>query len=86
MIQMAIRVVLCDDHALIRAGICGLLTSAGIDVVSEAGDGRETLQAVREASPDIAIVDLSMPLLNGIEAIARIAQQTPETRVIVLSR
>ena len=82
---MAIRVVLCDDHALIRAGIRGLLESAGIDVVSEAGDGRETLREVREASPDVAVVDLSMPLLNGLEAIARIKQLSPETRVVVLS-
>ncbi len=82
---MAIRVVLCDDHALIRAGVRGLLESAGIDVVSEAGDGRETLREVRAATPDIAIVDLSMPLLNGLEAIARIAQLSPETRVVVLS-
>jgi len=82
---MAIRVVLCDDHALIRAGIRGLIESAGIDVVSEAGDGREALREVRTAKPDLAIVDLSMPLLNGLEAIARIAQISPETRVVVLS-
>ena len=82
---MAIRVVLCDDHALIRAGIRGLLESAGMDVVAEAGDGREALRQVRAASPDVAVVDLSMPLLNGLEAIDRIAQASPETRVVVLS-
>jgi len=82
---MAIRVVLCDDHALIRAGIRGLLESAGMDVIAEAGDGREALRQVRARSPDIAIVDLSMPLLNGLEAIDRIAKSSPETRVVVLS-
>jgi DNA-binding NarL/FixJ family response regulator len=82
---MAIRVVLCDDHALIRAGIRGLLESAGYAVVAEAGDGRESLLAVRDAEPDVAIVDLSMPLLNGLEAIAHMAKTSPGTRVVVVS-
>ena len=82
---MAIRVVLCDDHALIRAGIRGLLDSAGIDVVAEAGDGREALREVRATSPDLAVVDLSMPLLNGLELIGRIAKCSPKTRAVVLS-
>jgi two-component system response regulator NreC len=82
---MAIRVVVGDDHALVRAAIRALLESAGIEVVSEAGDGRQLLRDVRSKRPDVALVDLSMPLLNGIEASRRIARAVPETRVVVLS-
>jgi len=79
------RVVLGDDHALVRAGIRALLDAAGIDVVSEAGDGREFLHAVRAEKPDIALADLSMPLLDGLEATRQISTTVSETRVIVLS-
>jgi DNA-binding NarL/FixJ family response regulator len=83
--MMPTRVVLADDHVLVRSGVKALLTSSEIDVVAEAKDGRELLAAVREHRPDIAIVDLSMPLLDGFEAIRRIPSMSPETRVIVLS-
>jgi len=80
-----IRVVLGDDHALVREGIASLLSSSGIEVVGEAGDGRALLHVVRRAHPDVALVDVSMPLLNGIEAARRIGRISPETRVILLS-
>jgi two-component system response regulator NreC len=82
---MAIRVVLADDHDLVRACIRTLLASHGIDVVAEAGDGRSLLRDVRQHRPDIALVDVSMPLLDGIEATRRIARLSSETRVVILT-
>jgi len=82
---MPIRVVLGDDHGLVRSGVSAFLTSSGMNVVAEAEDGRELLSQVREHRPAIALVDLSMPLLHGFEAIRRIASISPETRIIVLS-
>jgi len=80
-----LRVVVADDHALVRAGIRALLSSHGIDVVGEAGDGRELLDEVRKHLPDIAVVDIAMPLLDGIEAARRIAQISSDTKVVILS-
>lgn len=80
-----IRVVVADDHGLVRSGLRALLASSGIDVAAEAKDGRELLAVVREHRPEIALVDLSMPLLDGFEAARRIPSVSPETRVIVLS-
>jgi DNA-binding NarL/FixJ family response regulator len=82
---MAIRVVLADDHELVRTCIRALLSSRDVDVVAEAADGRALLQAVREHRPDIALVDISMPLLDGIEATRRIERLPGETRVVVLT-
>jgi DNA-binding NarL/FixJ family response regulator len=69
-----IRVLLADDHILVREGLRALLTKeADIQVVAEAGDGHDALRAARETRPDVAALDLSMPLLNGLEA----ARQMP---------
>jgi len=78
-------VVLADDHGLVRAGVKALLVASGIDVVAEAEDGRELLREVRRQHPDIALVDVSMPTLDGLEAARRIAECSPTTRVIMLS-
>ncbi|RLE34314.1 DNA-binding response regulator [Candidatus Acetothermia bacterium] len=80
-----IRVVLGDDHALVREGIRALLVSSGIEVAGEAGDGRALVRLVRKVHPDVALVDVAMPILNGIEAIRRMRRVSPDTRVIVLS-
>ncbi|MEW5825603.1 MAG: response regulator transcription factor [Candidatus Bipolaricaulota bacterium] len=80
-----IRVALADDHALVRAGLRGLLADAGFDVVGEAGDGRELLRVVRATKPDVALVDVSMPLLDGLEAARRVARLSPSTRVVILT-
>ncbi len=82
---MAIRVVLADDHELVRTCIRTLLTSHGIEVIAETGDGRALLRDVREHEPDVAVVDVSMPLLDGIEATRRIARLSSETRVVILT-
>ncbi|MCX6093540.1 MAG: response regulator transcription factor [Candidatus Bipolaricaulota bacterium] len=81
----SIRVVLGDDHALVRSGIRALLASSGVEVVAEAGDGRSLLREVRAHRPDVALVDVSMPLLDGIEATRRIARLSPQTGVVILT-
>ena len=82
----SLRVLLADDHALVRAGMRALLAELpGIEVVAETGDGRETLRLVRERKPDIALLDISMPELNGLEVVGRIARDHPNTRAIILS-
>lgn len=81
-----IRVLIADDHALLRHGLKALLgASGGIEVVAEAADGREALRAAQAAAPDVAILDLAMPELNGIEAARLLRERRPQTRVIVLS-
>jgi len=82
----SLRVLLADDHALVRAGMRALLAELpGIEVVAETGDGREALRLVRERKPDIALLDISMPELNGLEVVGRIAHDHPNTRAIILS-
>lgn len=82
----AVRLLLVDDHALVRAGLRALLGEMnGVTVVAEAGDGREALQLIREHKPDIALLDISLPGLNGLEVAARVAKDHPATRVIILS-
>ena len=81
-----IRVLLADDHDLFRAGLRVLLQDlGGFEVVAEAGDGREALRLVGELRPDVVLMDLMMPGLNGLEATARVAREYPAVRVLVLS-
>jgi DNA-binding NarL/FixJ family response regulator len=81
-----IRVLLADDHALVRAGLRKLLESlSGVEVVAEAGDGREALALVASKNPDLVLLDITMPGLNGLEAAERIGREHPGTRVILLS-
>lgn len=81
-----IRVLLADDHDLFRAGLRVLLQDlGGFEVVSEAGDGREALRQVEERRPDVVLMDLMMPGLNGLEATARVTREFPGVRVLVLS-
>jgi DNA-binding NarL/FixJ family response regulator len=81
-----IRVVLADDHALVRAGFRALLEQlADVTVVADTGDGREALRLVAEHQPDILMTDISMPGLNGLEVLPRIARDHPGVRVLVLS-
>lgn len=80
------RILLADDHALVRAGIRALVDALdGVDSVIEAGDGRQALELVAKEKPDLALLDISMPGLNGLELAARIAREFPRTRVVILS-
>ena len=82
----AIRVLLVDDHKLFRAGIRSLLqTISDIEVVGEASDGREALRLIDAHHPDVVLMDVMMPGLNGLDATARVARTCPLTRVIILS-
>ena len=82
----SIRVLLADDHVLVRAGIRSLLgTLPGVEVVAEARDGHETLGLVESLRPDIVLMDIAMPGLNGLEATERITRDHPGTKVIILS-
>jgi DNA-binding NarL/FixJ family response regulator len=81
-----LRIILADDHTLVRAGIRALLEKLPeVEVVGEAGDGREVLNLVKLHRPDVVLMDISMPGLNGLEAAARMAREFAEVRVIILS-
>jgi DNA-binding NarL/FixJ family response regulator len=81
-----IRVILADDHTLVRAGIRALLEKLpGVEVVGEAGNGREVLKLVKIHRPDVVLMDISMPGLNGLESAARMASEFPDVRIIILS-
>ncbi len=79
------RVLLVDDHALVRNGIASLLTSRNIDVVGEAGDGLEALEKARQLHPDVILMDIKMPLCNGLEATRLIKAEMPEIKIIMLT-
>jgi two-component system, NarL family, response regulator NreC len=83
---MAVKVLLAEDHHIIRQGIRSLLEKEmGIRVVGEATDGRETVRLARELEPDVVVMDVSMPNLNGMEATRRICEADPDIKVIALS-
>jgi DNA-binding NarL/FixJ family response regulator len=80
------RVLLVDDHKLVREGLRQLLASrAGIEVVGEAGDGEEAVELALVLRPDVVVMDVFMPRMNGVEATRRIVEQIPGIRVIGLS-
>jgi DNA-binding NarL/FixJ family response regulator len=83
---MPTRVLLADDHALIRQGLKILLEKQGFQVVCEASDGQEALSLVEKTQPDIAIIDISMPILNGVEAAREMKKSAPRTKVILLTQ
>jgi DNA-binding NarL/FixJ family response regulator len=82
-----IRVLVVDDHALVREGIRALLSLiADIEVVGEAENGKEALEKVKELVPDVVLMDLAMPIMNGLEATRRIGREFPGTRVLALTQ
>ncbi|MBZ6474359.1 response regulator [Streptomyces griseocarneus] len=81
-----IRVLVADDEPMIRAGVRAVLsTDPGLDVVAEAGDGDEAVELVLRHRPDVAVLDIRMPRLNGIEAAARVRAAAPDTAVVMLT-
>ena len=86
MSQSVIRVLIVDDHSIVRKGVKALLAeSEGIDVVGEAGDGREAITQAETLQPDVILMDLVMPIMDGIEAISHITTNQPETRILALT-
>jgi DNA-binding NarL/FixJ family response regulator len=81
-----IRVLLADDHTIVRAGVHALLEKLpGVEVAGEASDGREVLDLIKTHHPDVVLMDISMPGLNGLQALERITRDFPRVQVIILS-
>jgi two-component system response regulator NreC len=83
---MAIRVVLADDHVLVRQGLKSLLEREGFQIVAEASDGQEALRHVQSLKPDIAVMDITMPILNGLEAARQMSISFPKIKTILLTQ
>jgi two-component system response regulator NreC len=83
---MRISVLLADDHVLVRQGLKSLLDRENFQVIAEASDGQEVIRLAEAHHPDIAIMDISMPTLNGIDAARELARSCPKTRVILLTQ
>ena len=79
------RVLLADDHAMMREGLSVLLTGAGMEIVGSVGNGHDAVRVASVTLPDVVVMDLSMPEMNGIEATRQICTRTPSTQVVVLS-
>ncbi len=82
---MTVTVLLADDHAVVRDGLRALLEVGDLQVVAVAGNGREAVAEALRLRPDIVIMDIAMPELDGVEATRRIVEKCPETRVLILS-
>jgi two-component system response regulator NreC len=83
---MSVRIVLADDHSLFREGLKSLLQEdPDLEIIGETGNGREAVRLCRELAPDIIIMDVSMPELNGIEASRQVTKECPETKIIAVS-
>jgi two-component system, NarL family, response regulator NreC len=82
---MGVRLVLADDHLVLRQALKALLEQRGLAVVADAGDGRAAVAAVQKHAPDVAVLDVAMPVLNGVEAAREIARLAPACAIILLS-
>src|SRR5947208_12575539 len=82
---MAERILLVDDHPLTRSALAGLLTQHGFEVVGEAADGEEAVAAAGRLEPDLILLDLSMPGLDGLSALPRLREAAPKCEVVVLT-
>jgi len=79
------RILLADDHLVVREGLRSLLEAAGFKVVGEARDGREALKLARVLEPEVTVMDIGMPGLNGVDACRELLREVPEMRIIVLT-
>jgi DNA-binding NarL/FixJ family response regulator len=82
---VALRILLSDDHLIVRQGLKALLEREGFQVAGEAADGHEAVRLSKELQPDLAILDLTMPLLNGLDAAREVLQTSPRTKAILLT-
>jgi len=80
-----LQILLADDHAIVREGLRALLAAAGHRVVGEAADGRAALRLARKHRPDVLVMDIGMPILNGIDCAAAVRRDSPDTRLIALT-
>jgi len=80
-----LRVVLADDHLVLRDGLKAILTDERMEVVGEASDGLEAIKLCEKLTPDVAVLDISMPVLNGIDAAREISKVSPKTKIIILT-
>src|SRR5437867_12617802 len=81
-----ITVLLADDHTVVRQGLRALLEAEpDIEIAGEAGTGRQAVQLAKTLKPDVVVMDIAMPLLNGLEATRQIIKEVPSTRVLILS-
>lgn len=82
---MAIRVLIADDHEVVRSGLAGLLAGTDVEIVGQAANGRETLDQAGALHPDVVLIDVRMPEVDGLTALEQLRTTAPETRVVVLS-
>jgi two-component system, NarL family, response regulator NreC len=82
---MPIRILLADDHVMLRQGLRALLEQAGMLVIGEASDGQEALRLAHAQPPDVAVLDIGMPHLNGIETARRLREALPQTKIVLLT-
>jgi DNA-binding NarL/FixJ family response regulator len=83
---MPVRLLLADDHDLVRQGLKALLERQGFQVVCEASDGQEALRLADKDKPDVAIIDISMPVMNGVDAAREMTKLSPKTKVMLLTQ
>src|SRR6516162_10167711 len=82
---MSIRILLAEDHVVVRQGFRALLEQAGMVVIGEASDGLEAMHLAQVHTPEVAILDIAMPYLNGLETARRLRETVPQTKIIVLT-
>ena len=80
-----VRILIADDHEIVRQGLRNLLQNEDCDIVAEYSTGREVVEGAKELKPDVVVVDISMPDLNGVEATQQIVKMVPDTKVVVLT-
>lgn len=84
-LQMPIKVVIADDHEVVRNGLASIFEESKIEIVGEASNGREAVDLAREKKPDVLLMDIRMPEFDGIDAMAELRTDSPETKVVMLS-
>jgi DNA-binding NarL/FixJ family response regulator len=84
--EATLRLLIAEDHQAVRQGLIAILQREGFEVIGEAADGREAVEMCRDHPPDVALLDISMPLLNGIDAARIIIEENPEIRVILVTQ
>ena len=82
---MSVRIVTVDDHPIVRSGLASLFEGSEIEIVGEASDGAQVIDAVKQHQPDVVLLDIRMPEKDGIEALAMIREALPEMPVVMLS-